>query len=156
MDYVAEIKIFSSREAIPTNYAECAGQLLLRVDYPDLFAKIGVTYGSTSGGNFRLPNLRRTFPAGADDPETPESEMSLGGEGGEESHTLTVDEMPAHTHTSRVQTASGNGGNQYIQAARTLQSALQTGSTGGDSPHENRPPFLALVFAICLYGTLLS
>ena len=152
---LTEIKVFASRDVIPPGFLECAGQNLLRADYPDLFAAIGTTYGSTSGDQFNLPDLRRRFPAGAAFPPVPGGDMNLGDTGGEEEHTLTEVEMPVHDHDLRADGAStsllkvGTSGAFAFGSGPLFANVSQsTGETGGGDAHENRPPFLALVFAI--------
>ena len=152
---LAEIKIFASRSEIPAGFLECAGQNLLRADYPDLFAAIGTMYGSTSGDQFNLPDLRRSFPAGAAFPPVPGGDMNLGDTGGEEEHTLLTAEMPVHDHnlrpdgngTSLINIAA-SGGYTYASGSLAAGPVTSTGEAGSGDAHENRPPFLALVFAI--------
>ena len=147
MAYISEIRMFAG-ETLPDGWVWCDGQLLDRTTYADLFAEIFVWYGSTNGGNFRVPDMRRRSPVGADDDFSGTSDESLAASFGEESHVLTVAEIPAHSHNSHVQTGTGLAGTQYIKGNATQNTPVETGSTGGDTAHENRSPGLAVNFAI--------
>jgi microcystin-dependent protein len=78
----------------PTGYLMCDGQSLSTTAYPALFQAIGYQYGG-SGSNFNVPNLQNRVPVG----KGSETEFdTLGEVGGSKTHTLTVNEMPSHTH----------------------------------------------------------
>lgn len=91
-------------------------------------------------GTSGTPDLRDRFLVGAG------NEYAVSDIGGEKEHTLTTNEMPSHTHSGGVMAhhgaAPGDDG-----AIMTLNT---TGSTGGDQPHENRPPYYALAFIMKL------
>jgi microcystin-dependent protein len=82
--------------AAPSGYVLCEGQSLSTATFPTLFAAIGYTYGG-SGANFTVPNLKGRVPVGRDSAQT-EFDV-LGEASGVKSVTLTVDQMPSHTHT---------------------------------------------------------
>lgn len=146
--YVGEVRMFTS-VTVPEKWLECTGQSISRVDYADLFAVIGTTYGDGDGSTtFTLPQTRGRFPVGH--LPFPGSDMNIGVLGGENYVTLTEAQMPPHTHEGRVQANAGSGGAGYIQGTRTKQNAYQTGSTGGGEAHENRPqyiPFVLIIYA---------
>lgn len=90
-------------------------------------------------GTNGTPDLRDRFVVGAG------SEYSVGATGGEKEHTLTIEEMPSHTHN--VMNVPGNSGSYANQGSSNgATRTLVTTATGGGQPHENRPPYYALAF----------
>lgn len=68
--------------------------------------------------------------------------------GGEKEHSLSIDEIPAHTHSVTLEssgtvTSLGFG---VTSAAATEKKDVQTGSTGGGKAHNNMPPFITCYF----------
>jgi len=96
------------------------------------------------GGN-GTPDLRDRFIVCAG------SSYGPGATGGEDTHVLTINEMPAHTHTTVV-TEGGNAGVSYHEGANTLagEANVATSSSGGGSAHENRPKYYALAYIMKL------
>jgi microcystin-dependent protein len=91
---VGAIQLFAGFTA-PDGYALCEGQDLSIETYPDLFDILGTTYGSSVPGvTFKLPDLRTRVPVGRG------TGYDMGDTGGAATHTLTVEEMPIHTHTA--------------------------------------------------------
>lgn len=90
-------------------------------------------------GTDGTPDLQDRFVAGAGAKYSPDDT------GGEEQHTLTVDEMPSHTHD--IATHEGDFGG-FIESSNEFdqKSDATTKATGGDKAHENRPPYYALAF----------
>ena len=81
----------------PRGWAECAGQLLSISQNSALFALLGTTYGGDGRTTFGLPDLRGRVPINfGQGPGL--SNYSLGQQGGTENTTLTVNNLPAHTH----------------------------------------------------------
>jgi microcystin-dependent protein len=80
-------------ESAPTGWLLCQGQALPTATYPNLFTTIGYTYGG-SGSTFNLPDLRQRVPVGVG------TGFARGQTGGSQTHTLTVNEMPSHSHTT--------------------------------------------------------
>lgn len=149
----------------PTNYLICDGSWVSQATYADLYAVIGHTYdGDTSvEGSFRLPNRCGKVGVGYDADNT--NFNALGKTGGEETHTLTVDEMPNHNHKHYQWVFHGGtatGGNHYgisfqantgILRARESYSTtgeLQFGNeaTGGGKSHNNLQPYETTIFVI--------
>jgi microcystin-dependent protein len=89
----------------PDGYLLCNGQSVSTGAYPALFAAIGYTYGG-SGSSFNIPNLQNRVPVGRG---TDTEFDTLGETGGSKTHTLTVNEMPSHTHTQDVHAHSFSG-----------------------------------------------
>src|SRR5579871_3927694 len=147
--YIGEIRMVGLNFA-PQGWAFCDGQRLPISQYSALFSLIGTTYGGDGFTNFALPNLTNRVPIGIGDG------FPLGESGGEDTHELTIAEMPEHSHpltgstaTGRSQTPSGavpatvSRRTAYAEGAPSaLLAAGSIGPAGGDLPHENRAPFL--------------
>ncbi|ESS66647.1 microcystin dependent protein MdpB [Methyloglobulus morosus KoM1] len=166
--YIGQIIMFAGNFA-PTNWAFCNGQLLSIAQNTALFSIIGTTYGGNGTTNFALPDLqgRVALHAGNGAGLTP---YVLGEQGGAEAVTLTLPQIPAHNHS--LMANSGNGdqlspsGNvsatvndgartQYPGYSTTPNAAMSAAAispTGGNQPHTNIQPFLAVNFIICLQG----
>lgn len=138
----------------PPGWAMCDGQLLPIFQNTALFSLLGTTYGGDGRTTFAVPDLRGKFPLHA-------SVMRyLGSTGGQETVTLQTQQLPSHGHTLQAavdQTtdrpagaAPARGGSYGPPAGGTQM--VQSGPTGGNQPHENMPPYLALNFMIALEG----
>jgi hypothetical protein len=92
-------------------------------------------------GTSGTPDLRDRFIVGAG------SEYEVGATGGEKEHTLTIDEIPSYSHT---QIGRASGGWCGYCSGPYPSGSTSTGSTGGDQPHENRPPYYALCYIMKL------
>lgn len=142
--------------AAPAGWTLCDGRSVLRTSYPTLFEVIGITYGSVNENEFNLPDLRGRAifgyvrdSAGGRITQATADRVALGGQGGEETHMLTVNEMPSHNHnftaiTSRS-TISGQGVDRENPAAPSVST---TSNTGGGQAHNNMPPFILLNWII--------
>ena len=145
--------------AAPTGYLLCDGAAISRTTYSDLFGIVGTTYGVGDGSTtFNIPDLRGRVIAGQDDMGgTSANRLTnqsgglngdiLGATGGAETHTLTVSEMPSHSHgyndnENTSEQASGGSG------AKTGNQTVQTSSTGGDQAHNNVQPTIILNYII--------
>lgn len=132
---------------IPSNYMKCEGQALSRIEYDILFSAIGTTYGVGDGTTtFNLPNLKGRVITGLDHTDT--SFDTLGEKGGEKTHTLTVEEMPRHSH----QAPRGNDANVGHQTGwfpcDDVATEVPIGYTGGNQPHNNLQPYIVLNYII--------
>ncbi len=156
--FLAEIKIISWNYA-PKGWAFCNGQLLPINQNQALFSLLGTTYGGDGRVNFGLPDFRGRIPIHVG------SGFVLGQKGGEEFHTVTNSEMPAHNHVLQGNSSPGNTGapgNDFLAdistkayggvANLTTLSPSTVSNTGGSQPHENRQPFTVLNFIIALQG----
>ncbi|HTJ25096.1 MAG TPA: tail fiber protein [Candidatus Limnocylindria bacterium] len=160
--FLSEIRIFSFNFA-PKNWAMCNGQLLPINTYQPLFALLGTTYGGNGQTTFGLPNLQGRVAM------HPGTGYILGQHGGEESHLLSIPEMPPHTHLAHADPVIGdataaNPTNAYPANPSPIQmysagsgsmvtmSSLMVSTIGGGQAHENRQPFLTLNFCIALTG----
>jgi microcystin-dependent protein len=160
--FLSEIRIMSFQFA-PKGWALCDGQLLPINQNQALFALLGTTFGGDGRVNFALPDLRGRTPIHAGGGHT------LGERGGEQAHTLSIAELPAHSHLSQgtndnaTQAAPvpnsatlgyARAGNQMYGGPQNLV-AMNPGmvaSAGGGQAHPNMQPFLTLSFCIALQG----
>jgi microcystin-dependent protein len=156
--FVGEIRMMAF-EQVPPGWARCDGQLVSADDYPALFAFMGNTFGG-SGGMFALPKLSGRVPIHRG-PGHPINQP-----GGEESHALTPDELPAHSHQARAAATPGDNpspdrrtwgvqsaGLGYAEGPPDVSlNAGAVSSIGGGGAHDNMPPFLTLQFCIALVG----
>lgn len=148
----------------PNGWLLCFGQAVSRTTYADLFAALSTTHGVGNGTTtFNLPDLRGRTIAGKDNMGgTSASRLitnvaggTLGATGGAESHTLTVTQMPAHSHSPRgTNTALSNSGvfgnyPTYINADREDNWwAKPTSTEGGGEAHNNTQPTIILNYII--------
>jgi microcystin-dependent protein len=162
--FLSEIRIMSFAFA-PKGWALCNGQQLPINQNQALFSLLGTTYGGNGQTTFALPDLRGRTPLHMG------TGYPLGQQGGEAAHTVSLPELPSHTHslngaptaaTTNVPTgnvlARGQAGNNPLNYYDTSQTNLvamnqaSIGSIGGSQPHENMQPYLTLTFAIALQG----
>jgi microcystin-dependent protein len=144
---------------VPTGYLPCDGADYVAADYPGLFATIGHIWdtfrgqSAPSGSNFRVPLLNGLAVIGAGGAESnpTTSARSLADVVGEEEHTLTVPETPAHTHTYSLDDFPTQFGPNYQSESRGAPPSgywKTTDATGGDGPHNNIQPSVVLLKCI--------
>lgn len=153
----------------PKGWALCNGQLLSIAQNQSLYALLGTTYGGNGQTTFGLPDLRGRVPISAG--QGPGlSNYNLGQLGGEETHTLTLNEIPSHTHalnsTSTVGSSDDPTGNlpaknaagvpQYGATANGTMSGAAVGAVGEGHSHNNMQPYLTLYWIIALEGVFPS
>ncbi len=129
----------------PSGYLLCDGSLVSRVTYANLFAVIGTSYGAGDGSTtFALPDHRGRTPVGSGT-GAGLSARSIGQSVGAETHQLVIAELPSHNHSGSATVAAAI----LAAGANTGSvSSAQTGSTGGDMPHNNMQPSLTVNFII--------
>jgi microcystin-dependent protein len=155
--FLSEIRIMSFVFA-PKGWALCNGQLLPINQNQALFSLLGTTFGGDGRVNFALPDLRGRTPIHVGSGHT------LGERGGEQAHTLSIAEIPTHTH---VLNGTSNTGNALIPTGNLLAKANlpayrtpdnlvamapSVTNVGGSQAHLNMQPFLTLNFCIALQG----
>jgi microcystin-dependent protein len=168
--YVGEIRMFAGNFA-PVGWAFCNGASLPLSNFDTLFNLIGTTYGGDGQQTFNLPNLQSRVPLHMGTSNIGGTYV-IGQPGGTETVTLTVQQMPSHTHplvaantgqapnpTNATIFGSATSGSQAGTLNvygpppfdRTLGSATIK-NDGGSQPHSNIQPYVALNFIISLYG----
>jgi microcystin-dependent protein len=157
--FLGEICAFSCNFA-PRGWAQCNGQLLPINQNQALFSLIETRYGGNGQTTFALPDLRgRVQLHQGQGPGI--TARTNGQRGGEETHTLTETELPAHTHSAQSATAATTAdpagavpapGGAYGPPASAMMSPSMVSGTGASQAHENRPPFLVVNWCIALQG----
>ena len=157
--FLSEIRIMSFVFA-PKGWALCNGQLMPINQNQALFSLLGTTYGGNGQTNFALPDLRSRVPIHMGSGHT------LGERGGEQAHTLSIAEIPTHTHVMSATSVNGDliiaSGNQLAGSPTQLYQAPDNNlaamnpasvtNVGGSQAHLNMQPFLVLNFSIALQG----
>lgn len=157
--FLSEIRIMSFGFN-PKGWAMCNGQLLPINQNQALFSLLGTTFGGDGQVNFALPDLRGRTPIHVGSGHT------LGERGGEQAHTLSIAELPTHTHVMSGNSADATSDtpdstmtlakaaiDMYRSATNLVAMNTEiTGNTGGSQAHLNMQPFLTLTFCIALQG----
>jgi microcystin-dependent protein len=157
--YVGEIRMFAGNFA-PAGWMFCEGQLLPISEFETLFNLIGTTYGGDGQSTFALPDLRGRVPIHFG------NGFTLAETGGVETVTLTVSQIPAHSHAFQGSTSTANdpnAANNVVAQASLFFPYLNVppavamtpgsiGSVGGSQPHNNFQPYLCVDFIISLFG----
>jgi microcystin-dependent protein len=162
--FMGEIKIVAFNFA-PKGWAQCNGQFLPINQNQALFSILGTVFGGNGQTTFALPDYRGRSPIHVG------SGFTLGEKGGQEAHTLTQSELPAHNHFVACSNASGSLAlatkptvpeqhntwaistqNPYNTVQNTAMSPTNVTNVGGSQPHQNMQPYLVLTFCIALIG----
>lgn len=131
----------------PDGWLICNGSAISRTTYADLFSAIGTTYGSGDGSTtFNLPNLKGRVAVGYDSSQTEFD--TLGETGGEKTHTLTINEMPNHSHNTNYGTQVGQDGRGLAFSNAEGYISYDPTGTGGDQPHNILQPYIVLNYII--------
>jgi microcystin-dependent protein len=162
--YVGEIRMFAGNFA-PAGWALCAGQLMPIAENDVLFQLIGTTYGGDGQETFGLPDLQGRIPLhqGAS-PGT--QNYVIGEEAGVESVTLTLQQMPVHSHVFTVSSSPGSASTPVgnVPASPPVAKIYRAGTpsdpfpanliqpVGGSQPHDNLMPYLCINYIISLFG----
>lgn len=159
--YVGEIRMFGGNFA-PAGWMFCDGQLLPISEFETLFNLIGTTYGGDGQSTFALPDLRGRVPLHFG------NGFTLAETGGVETVTLTVNQIPGHSHPVLGSSNTGTGTAPAGDVLCNLPSATNTAygtdapltslnggsvsAVGGSQPHTNFQPYLCVDFIISLFG----
>jgi microcystin-dependent protein len=156
--YVGEIRMFAGNFA-PAGWMFCEGQLLPISENETLFNLIGTTYGGDGQSTFGLPDLRGRLPIHQG------NGFILAETGGAEEITLTVNQIPAHSHPLLASSGNANstdpGNNLLSKTVKLIYrggpadqplSPQAGGPVGGSQPHSNFQPYLCVDFIISLFG----
>ncbi len=159
--YIGEVRMFAGNFA-PAGWMFCDGQVLPISEYETLFNLIGTTYGGDGQSTFALPDLRSRVPIHQG------NGFTLAETGGVETVTLTVAQIPAHSHPliasaylagdvnpgNRVPAQTGTAGlMSFVEdVPNTNMAPAAITPTGGSQPHTNLQPFLCVNFIISLFG----
>jgi len=174
--YIGEIRLFAGDYA-PEDWAICDGRLLNINQYNVLYSLIGTTYGGNGTTTFAVPDLRGRAPVGIGQ-GVGLTARNLGSAFGTEAVTLTSAQMPTHTHPMTVSTGAatnigpsnallGNAGCTVSGTSYAVQyfddgnpntttvtlNSQSVSNFGGNMPHNNRQPYVALTYIIALQGT---
>ena len=169
---IAEIRMFAATFN-PRNWLYCNGQIMSIAQNTALFSLLGTTYGGNGKTTFAIPDLRSRVPVGTGaGPGL--TNYALGQLAGTETNTITVANLPAHTHaitgtakmltTTAAANALAPGGNYFANDGSTKYKnaggggvmkpatvALSLGSSGG-TPVNNIMPYTGISYIICQFG----
>jgi microcystin-dependent protein len=164
--YAGEIRMFGGPFAIQ-GWAFCNGALQSIAQNQILYQLLGTTYGGDGVNTFGLPDLQGRIPIHQGQGAGLQNYV-LGQEGGVESVTLTVAQLPSHSHTAMGSATGapastpmgatwGNSAiaNKSFGPGTSANASMNTGSmgmTGSNQPHDNLLPFVVLSFIIALNG----
>jgi microcystin-dependent protein len=163
--FVGEIRMFGGSFA-PAGWAFCDGRLVPISQNDALFNLIGTTYGGDGQTTFALPDLRGRIPVhqGSGPGLSP---YVVGQSGGVEQVTLTIGQLPAHSHPVAAanvpaEATAEPGGSLPAIASESLYGAPSSlvpldptavgAAPGGSQPHDNLAPYLCVSFIISLFG----
>ena len=164
--YIGEIRMFAGDFA-PLGWKFCDGQLLPILDYEGLYQVIGITYGGDGQVSFAVPDLRSRAPIHVGQGQGLTGRL-LAESGGAEAVSLTLGQIPPHSHAAGASSANGSsddptgrvparnaaGVPQYGASVDTNLSAGALLPAGGSSPHTNMQPYLGINYIICYEGAL--
>ena len=145
-------------DSVPKNWLFCDGSYISIDAYPDLFRLVGSIYGEVLDGRFKLPDFRGRTLVGAGGSNNLSTRL-IGEFGGEEQHKISLAEMPSHNHRPAVGANDGvdhwwgsdnrigspnfdyDGNTTTKPSDGFIAPSYKTDSVGGNSPHNNMPPY---------------
>ena len=159
--FVGEIRMFAGNFP-PNGWMFCEGATIPIAENDVLFTLIGTTYGGDGQETFQLPDLQGRIPLHQG--TAPEGTYQMGEKAGTESVTLTVQQIPAHTHRLTASGEAGstsNAANALVATGPTVyrpapavapMAPASITAQGGSQPHDNMQPFLCINYIISLFG----
>lgn len=132
-------------DVLPAFMVWCEGQTLLRVNYPDLYGRLHANF-IVDADSFIVPDLRQKMPFGYES-----GVNDIADTGGAKTVTLTVSEMPSHSHIYEYPSFNldlESAGAPDIFGLGSPGMDYPTSTEGGDTAHENMPPYIVLRFAM--------
>lgn len=162
--FIGEVRP-NAGNVVPNGWLSCDGQSLAIASYPDLYAVIGVAFGGDGVTSFNVPDLRGRVAIGVGQGVTL-TNRNRGDSGGVETESLSIAEMPSHTHGLRANSSNGTtdraaGGTwardpaavpEYGTTADASLGAAAVGGSGGGLAHNNMIPFLTIGYMIAFQG----
>ncbi|MDR1623912.1 MAG: tail fiber protein [Tannerellaceae bacterium] len=140
------VKMWSGRiDRIPDDYRLCNGDTLITASYPEL----AYSLGEENKSSFNLPDLRKRFIVGYDNSSGDYN--AIGKTGGLETVTLSIEQMPTHSHTIKFMNQNwGDNANSrpFPDPGGSSGYTAETTPAGGGQAHENRPPYYVLAYVI--------
>jgi microcystin-dependent protein len=164
--YLGEIRMFAGNFA-PAGWMLCQGQTLPISENDALFNLIGTTYGGDGQNTFNLPNLSSRVPVHMGTLSGGGQTFQIGEQGGTEDVTLTLNQIPNHSHVPQCNSQNGTatdpanavwaantdvGAYAGAIAASANMAPQAMAQAGGSQPHDNMIPFLGINFIISLFG----
>ncbi|MDT4904601.1 MAG: hypothetical protein QOF92_2851 [Pseudonocardiales bacterium] len=162
--FIGEIRMFSfvgGFSSPPKGWMSCDGATLRISQSPALFSLLGTTYGGDGQTTFRLPDLRGRAPMHLGDYNG--DNVTQGQVGGEATHVLAQNEMPAHTHALSARGAASTSDPTnalwanaaqpaYGSSRDTTMAASAVSDAGSNQAYNNMPPYLVINFCIAITG----
>ncbi|MEQ6204702.1 tail fiber protein [Sulfitobacter sp. HNIBRBA2951] len=167
--FIGEIRMVGFNFA-PRGWASCSGQLIAIPQNQALFSLLGTSYGGDGTSTFGLPDLRGRTPVHQGPAVAGRSARSMGQSGGQETVTLTENQIASHAHDATMlaesrpgnsATPAGNiiaAGSNIFRANSPAEdqvmdpNSVQVSSAGGNQPHDNMAPFQVVNFVIAMFG----
>ncbi len=167
-EYLGVIKPFAGVTFVPDGWLPCDGRTLSISGNEALFSVVGTIYGGNGATNFGLPNLNSRAVIGTGQ-GVGLTNRALGQSGGAENVAITVNTYPEHTHASYALTVTADSSNpatrfltttpndrycikQGTDAEVKMGNDIISTSQGGNAPHNNMPPYMAINYIICVKG----
>lgn len=153
--YPVGMVVMTACTSAPSGWLMCDGTAIARTTYAELFTKIGTVYGpGDNSTTFNLPNFSGRSPVGVGVSEaTGATSRTLGEKVGNQTISLTIDQLPEHNHELKFGLEDGAGGSQLrmMYDANTAQygtSSRTSETTGANASIDITPPLLGINFMI--------